>query len=502
MFSNFVLVIVWMNAFACIPEQANIHPSGLAPAVLQQVKLQGQVPPSSVLILPPVHQLRPQLNAQTTAQPNDEEQAIPNNTKWINQEFIIEVLSVSILVLSVFALLTLRLYSINRTKHKESLVKAGELEREANTNKKLTQLLNNIFESSLDGIIAFDSVRNEVGEIVDFKYKMVNQIAAEIIGIPVNTLLEQNMLELLPGNKSSGLFDAYKNTVESGKNFHTITYYRHDGIDKWFSINAVKNLDGFIVTFADVSEFKQNEELLLRKQEELELANQELEQFVYIASHDLKEPLRKVRAFGARLESGYADVLDDKCKDYIARMRSASDRMQALIDDLLKLSRASRGDTEMDLVDLNSVLSLVKDALSEQIAERHAIISSDTLPTIHANKSQMTQLFQNIISNAIKYVEDTKEPLVSIKVKNIILPIAEVPTSYWQIDISDNGIGFNNEYKTKIFEIFQRLHGRSEYSGTGIGLAICQKIVTNHQGYIFAESKEGEGATFSIQLPR
>ncbi len=413
--------------------------------------------------------------------------------------FIFSFFTVALLLLT---FIIARLYKVIQGKTKSFAEKVSELETEVQTNKVLSALMHNIFESSLHGIIAFTSIRDKHDNIVDFRYQMVNQVAAKMIDKDLAELIDSNMLEILPGNKDSGLFDQYKDIVISGKPFHTITYYNHDDIDKWFSISAVKNDDGFVVTFSDISELKNNEKLLIKKQQELEEANFELEQFTYIASHDLQEPLRKIRAFGDRLEANSASVLDHKSKDFIARMRNASARMQILIDDLLKFSRATKGQIEMVPLDLNKVLKVVQELLSEPIKEKHAIITIAHLPYIQASESQMIQLFQNILSNALKYVKEDTVPDITISVTDTVINVHNVPTDFWQISVVDNGIGFDNTHNEKIFEIFQRLHGRSEYDGTGIGLAICLKIVNNHQGYIFAQSEPTQGTTFVIQLPK
>ena len=412
------------------------------------------------------------------------------------------LISFGVVALIILAFIRFRLYKANKLKTLRLANKTRELKQEIKNNEALTGLLNSIFESSLNGIIAFASMRDEQGQIIDFKYQMANQSAAKMIGVDLEKLLNNTMLNVLPGNKETGLFSEYVNTVATGKPFYTIIHYNLDELDKWFSISAVKNQDGFIVTFSDISELKRNEVLLLKKQHELEEANQELEQFAYIASHDLQEPLRKIRAFGDRLEANYGDLLDHKGKDFIARMRSASARMQTLIDDLLMFSRATKGNTNMLELDLNKVLKIVQELLCESIEDKHAKISIPILPIIKANESQMIQLFQNIISNALKYVPINTAPDIVFKLSETVIDVNKVPTEFWQISITDNGIGFDEVHKDKIFEIFQRLHGRAEYSGTGIGLAICLKIVTNHNGFISAHSEQNQGATFIVHLPK
>lgn len=423
-------------------------------------------------------------------------------THAIGPKTLILILTASVLTLLLLLFVVFRLYNDNQIKTRRFAAKVVELENEVNTNQTLTDLLNNIFESSLHGIMAFTSVRDDKGEIIDFTYQMVNKIAAQLTEKDLSELIDNTLLSVIPGNKESGLFDAYKNVVNTGEPMFKIIYYNYDHLEKWLSISAVKNHDGFIVTFSDISEIKGNEQLLLHKQQELEEVNYELEQFAYIASHDLQEPLRKVRAFGDRLEANYSHLLDDKGRDFIVRMQNASARMQTLIDNLLKFSRATKSLSQMVPVDLNKVLHVAQELLSETINDKEAVISCDPLPHVLGNDSQLVQLFLNLLSNALKYVSKDMAPEIAITLSDICININNEPTDHWQISIRDNGIGFDNAHKDKIFDIFQRLHARSEYEGTGIGLAICLKIVNNHQGYIFAESEQKRGATFVIQLPK
>ena len=241
--------------------------------------------------------------------------------------------------------------------------------------------------------------------------------------------------------------------------------------------------------------------------EELARSNRELEDFAFVASHDLQEPLRKIRAFGNRLESGYNDVIDERGKDYLARMLNAAERMSMLISDLLAFSRVSTRGKEFGEVDLNRAINSVIDDLEIAIEEKSAEINVDDMPVIRGDKSQLEQLFLNLISNALKFQSEGVKPIVSINVTNALpedtsdILISE-EYEWIKITVTDNGIGFEQSFAEKIFAPFQRLHGRSEYKGTGIGLAVCRRIVERHNGQINAISKPGEGATFSIILPK
>ena len=241
--------------------------------------------------------------------------------------------------------------------------------------------------------------------------------------------------------------------------------------------------------------------------EELARSNRELEDFAFVASHDLQEPLRKIRAFGNRLESGYNDVIDERGKDYLARMLNAAERMSMLISDLLAFSRVSTRGKEFGEVDLNRAINSVIDDLEIAIDEKSAEINVSDMPVIRGDKSQLEQLFLNLISNALKFQSEGVKPIVSINVTNALPEdISDILISeeyeWIKITVTDNGIGFEQSFAEKIFAPFQRLHGRSEYKGTGIGLAVCRRIVERHNGQIKAISKPGEGATFSIILPK
>ena len=236
-------------------------------------------------------------------------------------------------------------------------------------------------------------------------------------------------------------------------------------------------------------------------------SNQNLQQFAYVASHDLQEPLRKIQSFGDILKNRYADQLGDGVT-YLERMRMAASRMSVLIRDLLIFSRMSTRQEATDSVDLNGVVKTALNDLDLLIQETGAVVEVPSLPTIQGNQSQLGQLFQNLISNALKFRRADGTPAIRIGcqvIDHIDLPAQVKPTkltgAYYAISVSDNGIGFDNRYVDRIFQVFQRLHTKTEYVGTGIGLAICEKVATNHGGAITAISPPGEGSTFCLYLP-
>jgi PAS domain S-box-containing protein len=243
------------------------------------------------------------------------------------------------------------------------------------------------------------------------------------------------------------------------------------------------------------------------KNKELERSNKELTSFSYIASHDLQEPLRKIKTYSNLILETESGNLSDKAKQHFNTIIRSSSRMQQLIQDLLSFSQTHTYSIEMTDVDLNTTIREIMAHYDDQLRLEQLILNVGELPTIKGIAFQFTQLFQNIISNAIKYKKETVAPEISITSELIdagALPFSDnnAGRKYYKINICDNGIGFEPQYGDKIFEIFQRLHNRDEYSGTGVGLAICKKIVQNHDGYIYASGTPGVGAVFSIFLPQ
>ncbi len=249
----------------------------------------------------------------------------------------------------------------------------------------------------------------------------------------------------------------------------------------------------------NITEQKRSQEQLKAYAAELERSNRELQDFAYIASHDLQEPLRKIRAFGDRLQSRYHEQLDEHGRDYLERMQRAVTRMQTLIQDLLTYSRVTTKAQPFMPVELNVVVREVLSDLETRLEEVGGQVEVVNLPTIEADRTQMQQLFQNLISNALKFHKAGQAPLVTIAAE--MLPEPTHGTQFCQITVQDNGIGFDEKYLERIFGVFQRLHGRVSYEGSGIGLAICRKIVERHGGRLTARSKVGEGATFIVILP-
>jgi signal transduction histidine kinase len=264
-----------------------------------------------------------------------------------------------------------------------------------------------------------------------------------------------------------------------------------------FTVFILIRLDG------SITRQKKVEQELKEYAEKLSNSNRDLESFAHIASHDLQEPLRKVIAFGDRLSDKYVSALDDQGRDYLQRMQNAARRMQNLISGLLHYSRVSTKAQPFKPVDLAVVTGDVLSDLQERIQQANVHVDVGDLATIEADPLQMHQLIQNLVSNALKYSKKDMLPVVKIygkEIENGEGGEGEEEKMY-QLTIEDNGIGFDQKYANRIFDIFQRLHGRKEYEGSGIGLSICRKIVDRHDGAIAVKSALGEGAVFVITLP-
>lgn len=250
----------------------------------------------------------------------------------------------------------------------------------------------------------------------------------------------------------------------------------------------------------EIDERKRLEEQAVKFTAVLQSSNKELEQFASVASHDLQEPLRKIQAFSDRLVTKYRGQLDDTGKEYIDRIQFSAGRMRQLIEDLLTFSRVSTKGKPFVPVDLNEVIRGVLADLEVRIQDSQATITIDPLPTIEADELQMRQLFQNLLGNGLKFQRPGVPPVLHVNHKNASNSILDEP-AWCELVFTDNGIGFENQYGDRIFQLFQRLHGRSDYEGTGMGLAICKKIVERHGGTITAEGIPGTGATFLVRLP-
>ena len=324
-----------------------------------------------------------------------------------------------------------------------------------------------------------------------------NSQAEKVLGKSKVEMLGNNLWEIFPDRVDSESYKKYYQAIRTNQSVHFEDYYPL--LSTWYEISAYPSGSGLSVYFKDVSERKLSEirlkELnanLQKKAKELAISNAELEQFAYVASHDLQEPLRMVTSFLAMLEKKYAHVLDEKGKKYIGFAVDGAKRMRQIILDLLDFSRVGIIEDKMEDVDLNDIIEEIKLLFKKQTGERGAFIHSEILPVIPAHKTPLRRIFQNLVSNALKYRRKEVAPQIHISV--------EEQKDQWQFSIADNGIGIEEEYFDKIFIIFQRLHNKDEFSGTGMGLAITKKIIESEGGKIWVSSEEGKGSIFYFTL--
>lgn len=338
------------------------------------------------------------------------------------------------------------------------------------------------------------------GNILDW-----NQGAERIKGYSSNEIIGKNFrIFYLPEDREAKVPESLLHeAATTGRAAREGWRRRKDGTNFWGSIviTALHDEDGSVIGYSkltrDLTDKKLADDRIRQYAAQLEQKNQELEEFAYIASHDLKEPLRKVVAFGDLLNAAKAS-LDAKTSGYIDRMQDSAQRMMSLIEDLLQFSRIGKEEQALELTDLNKVIERVLQDLEPAISSKRAVINKEAMPTIMARPVQMEQLFQNLISNALKF-NDKDVPIIEIVNTTILDHPSGEP--HCEILVKDNGIGFDEEHSTRIFEAFIRLHGRSQYAGSGIGLAICKKIVELHHGTISASSGINQGAVFTIILP-
>jgi len=342
-----------------------------------------------------------------------------------------------------------------------------------------------------------------------------NKGAEKIKGYSEAEIIGKNFrLFYLPEDQASKLPERLiEHARSSGKAVHEGWRMRKNGTRFWASvvITALHDENGGVIGFAkvtrDLTDKKLAEDKLKRYAEELKFQNSELQQFAYVASHDLQEPLRKIKTFSDLLISKYENALDEEGRNMLLRMQVASDRMKVLITDLLNYSRISKL-LDKTLVNTGKEVEDVLIDLDTSIRDKKAIINIRQLYPIYGNSTQIRQLFQNLISNALKFSKPDVTPSIDVSARivhgyetDFKLPDEKLQNQFQYIEVSDNGIGFEQQYAEKIFQVFQRLHGREEYKGSGIGLSIVQKVIESHNGYIKAEGKPGEGATFKMLLP-
>ena len=381
---------------------------------------------------------------------------------------------------------TLRLVGI--TQNVTQRKRAEEKLRESEERFRVAQ------ELSPDGFSILRPVRDSEGRIVDFTFVYENAAIARMNGTDPAAVVGRRISEFLPAHSQSPFHEAHAHVADTGETCIMERKYDAGDIPRptWFRVVVVRTGQDIAILSQDITERKQAEETLRQTMAELQRSNKELEQFAYIASHDLQEPLRQVVGFGDLLRERYRDKIDQRGQQYMGFMIEGAQRMSALVRSLLEYSRVGRQDQKAEPVPAGQALNTALANLRATMEESAAVITHDPLPTVLAEPVLLGQLFQNLIGNALKFRREGVQPEIHVGCR----PDGGTCT-FW---VKDNGIGIREDLHEKAFVIFQRVHGQDKYAGTGIGLAICKKIVEHHGGRIWVESKVGEGSTFFFTM--
>lgn len=376
-------------------------------------------------------------------------------------------------------------------------------EAEAATERQ-ADLMRTILDNAQTAVSLHSVIRDRDGRIADFRTVLANKLVMEIWGDTADQNLNQTFLEYRPEAAGTAEFNRYAQVVETGEPAQFEYIYR----DRVYSINIARAGDGVVLSSIDVTSDRQYRQQLEQINAELKRSNESLQAFAYIASHDLQEPLRKIISFSSILTHQHTGQLDPSGQDMLNRMQLAAGRMSDLIRDLLTYARIGSQPDAFRPVDLSGLVHDLLDDMDMAIQSAGATVDVGPLPHLSGDTVQLRQLFQNLISNALKFRRDGVPPVVQISGERVgahtlpssLTELRGTTHDYWVIRVADNGIGFAPEYADRIFQVFQRLHGRSQYSGTGIGLAIVRKVAEQHGGTVVAESQPGIGSAFSVYL--
>jgi PAS domain S-box-containing protein len=398
--------------------------------------------------------------------------------------------------------------------------------------KKIRESERNLRNMIIQSPVAMCILRSK-----EFIVEIANERMYELWGKKESEMLNQPIFKGLPEAGKQGFEELLLHVYQTGEHFsanerpvilprkgHLETAYINFVYEPFHEMDGT--ISGVMAVAIDVTEqvnarkkIEESEQELQarveartyeleRKNEELKKSNVNLEEFAYAASHDMKEPIRKVHYFSDRLKKSLADRMTEEEKHYFERMETASRRMHSLIDDLLSYSEVSVRPRAFEDVDINALVKLVLSDLDLEIEHKNATVQVDHLFTMKGHQRQLQQVFQNLIGNALKYNKPDVPPVISIQCDKIAgkqLAVkagrSDLKDAYHVISIRDNGIGFDQKDAERIFNVFTRLHGNAEYKGTGIGLSIVRKVIDNHNGFIYAESEAGQGATFHICFP-
>lgn len=363
--------------------------------------------------------------------------------------------------------------------------------------KQQTELIQLAVENMRDPFIILAAVRDDSDRIIDFTYTYVNAEAEKANNLSRENTIGKRLLDVFPSFRDGNMFREFVRVAETGSPVFKEGVFmefakKYQTAEGVFHTRINKLNDGIIVTYRDITENKKTEARIDAMVQELARSNRELDQFAHIASHDLQEPLRLVSQFTRLLVEKNKGRLDPASESYASFISQGINRMVMLLRDLLKYSRLASQAKPFELTDFNKVIADVLHDLTLQINDSRTLVKVDPLPSLMADPVQMRQLFQNLIENAIKF-KNEKDPVITIKAEN--------RKNEWLFSVKDNGIGIDPQYSEHIFLIFQRLNDRETYTGSGVGLAICKKIIERHSGRIWVESEAGKGSAFYFTIP-
>ncbi|WP_205513878.1 ATP-binding protein [Longitalea arenae] len=376
-----------------------------------------------------------------------------------------------------------------------------QIEQSANT-------LKSVFDAAQTGMALLDPEYDEKNELADFRFVLVNATISNLVHQPPSALVGQLASKWFPGYLSTGAFSMYRNTFLTGQKQRRELHYDVDGLDHYLDLQCIKLNNQLLVCLSDHTIIRKSQLKLEQTVASLAQSNRYLEDFAHAASHDMKEPLRKILLFTDQLKSSVGSAIGAEGLRIVNRIELSARHLNDFVRDLLSFSYISQQRLVRNTIDLNEIMRTVLAALDLSIAEKQAQITVETLPVVQGNARQFEQLFQNLISNSLKYSRHNTQPVITVRSRaaDEALVASRLPGNYkeqqhYLIEVIDNGIGFHQHYAEQIFDMFERLHTKSQYTGTGIGLAIARKVAENHQGAIWAESEPGKGATFFVLLP-